>query len=72
MSIGYSKPFEIFTGVCECLAGLLLIFRATSTLGAFVATTVFLNVMVMNLAYNIPVKLFSTHLFVFRVLYDFT
>ena len=63
--IGYSQPYEVFSGCLECLAGALLIFRRTSTLGAFVAAAVFMNVAMMNLAYNIPVKLFSVHLFVF-------
>ncbi|WP_460962894.1 hypothetical protein [Spirosoma litoris] len=63
--IGYSTPYQFFSGAVEVLAGVLLLFRRTSTLGAFVAASVFLNVMVMNFCYDIPVKLFSTHLFLF-------
>ena len=62
--IGYSTPYQFFSGAVEVVAGLLLLFRRTSTLGAFVAASVFLNVMMMNLCYDIPVKLFSIHLFV--------
>ena len=62
--IGYSTPYQFFSGLVETIAGLLLLFRRTSTLGAFVAASVFLNVMMMNLCYDIPVKLFSIHLFV--------
>jgi hypothetical protein len=61
--IGYSAPYQFFSGAAEVVAGLLLLFRRTSTLGAFIAAGVFLNVMMMNLCYDIPVKLFSTHLF---------
>jgi uncharacterized membrane protein YphA (DoxX/SURF4 family) len=61
--IGYSTPYQFFSGAVEVVAGLLLFFRRTSTLGAFVAASVFLNVMMMNLCYDIPVKLFSIHLF---------
>lgn len=61
--IGYSTPYQFFSGLVEVVAGLLLLFRRTSTLGAFVAASVFLNVMIMNLCYDIPVKLFSIHLF---------
>ena len=61
--IGYSTPYQFFSGAVEVVAGLLLLFRRTSTLGAFVAASVFLNVMMMNLCYDIPVKLFSIHLF---------
>lgn len=63
--IGYSTPYQFFSGAVEVLAGVLLLFRRTSTLGAFVASSVFLNVMMMNLCYDIPVKLFSIHLFLF-------
>lgn len=63
--IGYSTPYQFFSGAVEVLAGLLLLFRRTSTLGAFIAASVFLNVMMMNLCYDIPVKLFSIHLFLF-------
>ena len=63
--IGYSAPYQFFSGAVEFLAGVLLLFRRTSTLGAFVAASVFLNVMILNLCYDIPVKLFSIHLFLF-------
>ncbi|MBJ6111812.1 hypothetical protein JAO73_22520 [Hymenobacter sp. BT523] len=62
--IGYSKPYQVFSGAAEVAAGVLLLWRRTSTLGAFVAASVFLNVMMLNLCYDIPVKIFSIHLFV--------
>ncbi len=61
--IGYSTHYQFFSGAVETVAGVLLLFRRTSTLGAFVAASVFLNVVMMNLCYDIPVKLFSIHLF---------
>ena len=48
----------------EVLAGLLLLFRRTATFGTVVATGVFTNVMMMNLSYDIPVKIFSIRLVV--------
>ena len=63
--IGYSAPYQFFSGATEVVAGGLLLFRRTSTLGAVVAAGVFLNVVMMNLCYDIPVKLFSIHLFAF-------
>jgi hypothetical protein len=65
--IGYSAQYQFFSGAVETVAGVLLLFRRTSTLGAFVAASVFLNVVMMNLCYDIPVKLFSIHLFAFSV-----
>jgi hypothetical protein len=57
--IGYSRPYQIFSGVMEIFAALLLLYRRTVSLGALVATGVFLNVMMLNLCYDIPVKIFS-------------
>lgn len=63
--IGYSGPYQFFSGAAEALVGVLLLYRRTATLGALLAVCVFLNVAVLNLSYDIPVKLFSIHLFVF-------
>ena len=60
--IGYSTPYEIFSGVMEVLVGVLLLWRRTATLGVLVATAVFINVMMLNMCYDIPVKLFSINL----------
>src|SRR6185312_5648793 len=57
--IGYSTPYQFFSGAMETLAALLLLYRRTSTLGVLVATGVFINVMMLNLCYDIPVKIFS-------------
>lgn len=58
--MGYSVPYTIFAGALECLGGLLLLFRRTATLGALVAVAVLTNVVMMNLCYDIPVKLHSS------------
>lgn len=60
--IGYSTPYQVFSGVMETVAGLLLLPRRTVTLGLFAATGAFLNVVMINLAYDVPVKLFASHL----------
>ena len=60
--IGYSTPYEIFSGLMEILAASLLFFRRTATMGALIATAVFINVMMLNLCYDIPVKLQSMNL----------
>lgn len=64
MFMGYSNTYQAFSGVMEVLAGILLMFRRTSTLGAMLSAGAFANVMMMNMDYDIPVKLFSTHLFI--------
>jgi hypothetical protein len=60
--IGYSTPYQVFSGIAEVLAGLLLLYRRTATLGTLLALGVFTNVMMLNLSYDIPVKIFSIQL----------
>lgn len=57
--LGYSAPYQFFSGLMECLAGLLLLWRRTATLGALFAAGVFMNIAALNLSYDIPVKIFS-------------
>ena len=60
--IGYSTTYQFFSGAMETVAGLLLLYRRTITAGLFAATGAFLNVVMINLAYDVPVKLYSSHL----------
>jgi uncharacterized membrane protein YphA (DoxX/SURF4 family) len=60
--MGYSEPYTVFTGILEVLGGLLLIWRKTKIIGAIICFGVMLNVFVLNLSYDVPVKLFSLHL----------
>jgi len=60
--LGYSFPYQFFSGAMETTAGLLLLNRRTVTLGLFAAMGAFLNVVMINLSYDVPVKLFSMHL----------
>jgi hypothetical protein len=57
--MGYSTSYNYFTGFAELLAGVLLIFRRTSTLGALVCLGVMTNVFMINIGYDVPVKLLS-------------
>ncbi len=60
--MGFSKGFGMFAGIMEVLGGVLLIWRRTATLGAFIVIGVMSQVAMMNLMFDIPVKLFSIHL----------
>ncbi len=60
--MGYSTAYTVFAGMGEVLSGALLFMRRTTTLGALMTAGVMSNVVVMNFAYDVPVKLFSTHL----------
>lgn len=60
--VGYSPMYEFFLGMAEVLAGVLLIYRRTALLGLFMALGIYINVLMINLAYDVPVKIFSFHL----------
>jgi len=60
--IGYSFKYQFFSGAMETVAGLLLLHNRTVTAGLFAAVGAFLNVVMINLSYDVPVKLFSMHL----------
>jgi len=71
--VGFSPVFSAFVGMAEVIAGILLFFRRTMTLGALIGGVVMLNVVVMNLTFHVPVKLYSSVLFfmiIFLVLPD--
>ncbi|AXY75362.1 hypothetical protein D3H65_15825 [Paraflavitalea soli] len=59
MFVGYSTTYQFFSGGIEVVAAVLLLFRKTATLGVLIATGVFFNVMMLNLSYDIPVKINS-------------
>jgi hypothetical protein len=60
--MGTSAPYQIFSGAGELLGGLLLFQRRTAVLGAIVATGVMAQVVMLNFAFDVPVKLYSAHL----------
>jgi uncharacterized membrane protein YphA (DoxX/SURF4 family) len=65
--MGASTAYTIFAGLAEASAGTLLLFRRTAVLGALASTGVMLNVTMLNYCYDVPVKLYSTHLFLMSV-----
>lgn len=60
--MGYSETYTVFTGVMEVLGGVFLLFRRTKVLGALITFGIMLNVFVLNMTFDVPVKLFSFHL----------
>ncbi len=60
--MGYSTLYTVFAGAVEVLCGLLLFFRRTTTLGAALCLGASLNILLLNLSYDVPVKILSSHL----------
>jgi hypothetical protein len=67
-SIGAAPGYETFAGCAELFAGLLLIFPRTMTLGALVCLADMSNVFLLNMTYDVPVKLLSFHLILMSLL----
>lgn len=65
--MGLSRPYAIFAGATEVLSGLLLLFPATAVLGALVGAAVMTNVVAMNFCFDVPVKLYSSHLLLMAI-----
>jgi hypothetical protein len=62
-SIGASFPWERFTGIVEVVGGSLLFVPRTHLAGALVLLVATFQVFMLNMTYDVPVKLFSFHLF---------
>lgn len=61
--LGFSKGYNLFMGIAE-VAAVLLLFRRTMTAGAIITLMTTANVMAVNYFYDVPVKILSTALFV--------
>lgn len=66
--MGHSFVMQRMNGLLEVTAGLLLLFRRTTTLGAILSTAVFSFVVMMDFSFNVPVRLLSSHLLLISVL----
>jgi len=55
--MGASKSYQIFSGVLEIIAGALLLFRRTTTMGCLVALPIFINILMLDIAYDVFVKI---------------
>lgn len=66
-SMGTSYTYSVFMGVIEVVPAILLLFRRTTLIGALIALLVMINVLFVNLGFDITVKLHSTVLFMMCV-----
>jgi hypothetical protein len=67
-SIGASRGYEIFVGLAETCAGVLLFIPRAALLGALMALMDTIAVFTLNMTYDVPVKLFSFNLLVFAAI----
>ncbi|MDQ0638421.1 hypothetical protein QF042_001986 [Pedobacter sp. W3I1] len=67
MSLGIVPSYETFLGAIEILAGLLLFFRKTATIGAAIILVFTGNVFISNLAYEGGEYVYATYLITFAL-----
>jgi uncharacterized membrane protein YphA (DoxX/SURF4 family) len=67
-SIGAAPAYQIFTGCVELLGGVLVLIPRTTLLGAIISLAAAIQVFVLNMTYDIGLKLVSFHLIVMALL----
>ncbi|WP_227999482.1 DoxX family protein [Nocardia australiensis] len=60
--IGVSTPYEMLLGAAEITAAILLLVPRTALLGALLALIDTLQIVVLNMTFDVPEKISSTHL----------
>jgi hypothetical protein len=67
-SVGASRAYEIVIGVAELAGGVLLFAPQTAPLGALICLVDTIQIFLLNMTYDVPVKLFSFHLIVLSLI----
>jgi uncharacterized membrane protein YphA (DoxX/SURF4 family) len=62
LQVGTSHPYEMALGAIEVVAGVLLFIPRTATLGALVSLAGTGQIFLLNMTYDVPVKILSFHL----------
>ena len=57
---GASYPYSFFVGIAQIIASIMLFNRRTSTFAAVLMFSILANIVMVNFAYNVCVKLFSS------------
>ena len=66
--MSYSKFYTMSTGWIEFIGGVLLLFRRTTFIGAFILFISMVNVVLIDIGYDVRVKMFAIHLLIMTVL----
>ena len=67
--IGLYPLYETICGAAEVVSGLLILFRRTALLGALLTAFVVSNVVLYNYFFDVPVKIYATHLLLMALVY---
>lgn len=61
--MAHSRFYAISTGWVEVIGGALLLFRASTFIGAVICFVAMSNVVILDIGYDVSVKMFAIHLF---------
>jgi hypothetical protein len=70
-TIGTSYSYNLFLGVVEIVAGVLLLHKKTRFFGALIAVGIMTNVFMVNMSFDISVKLLSSFLLLIAIVLSF-
>lgn len=62
-TMGSSKAYNLFLGISEVLVAIFLLIKQTRAFGLLLLSSILLNVVLVNLGFDISVKLYSSFLF---------
>ena len=66
--MSYSKFYTMSTGWIEVIGGVLLLFRRTTFIGTFILFISMVNVVLIDIGYDVRVKMFAIHLLLMTIL----
>ena len=66
--IGASPAYCAITGIVETMAGVLLLIPRTKSVGAILSSVAMTHVFILNMCYDVPVKILSFHLLLLSVI----
>lgn len=66
--VGVSRPYEMLLGAAEITAAILLLIPRTAVLGALLALVDTLQIVVLNMTFDVPEKISSIHLLLMSAL----
>lgn len=61
-TMGTSHLYSVATGIIEVITGILILIKRTRIIGFFLAMAVSINILLINIGFDISVKLFSSFL----------
>jgi len=66
--MSYSKFYTMSTGWVEVIGGVLLLFRRSTFIGSFILFIAMINVVIIDIGYDVRVKMFAIHLLLMTIL----